>query len=243
VVRLGAKRVLAATWWAWALAAPLAAADSVAAVDAALSAFEQSPADIKGGNELRRLCRERAQVGRCIQALDGLAARLPNVPAVRYHAALAYVDDLAGRSLLKQGILSTHSIDHMTAVLSERPDDWLALYIRGLNNLYWPTWFRRARRAVADLERCVELSEALPAGQGPAYHVLAYVALGDAQVRAGNQAAGREAWARGARRFPGSTPLRSRLALADDQVAAFVNAQRDLDKPIDTDLAFLWVQP
>lgn len=215
-----------------------AAAAKALGFDEALAELERRPEELRAGNELRRLCREQGRVERCIEVFDELARRRPELNSVRYQAALAYVDALPGLSLLRQGSLSTHSIAHVTSVLQRSPDDWLALYIRGLNNLYWPSWFGRTRRALADLRRCVELSER--ADPAAAHHALSYAALGDAYVKSGDTARGLQTWARGLQRFPASPELRARAALSRDTAAAFVDSQRDLDRPIDTDLSFLW---
>ncbi len=226
------------------LAAPTAAParESATSLEAALSETERRADELQPGNELRRLCREQRRVEHCIDALEALTRRRPAVAALRYNVALAYVDALPGRSLLRQGSLSTHSIEHVSAVLAQTPDDWLALYIRGLNNLYWPSWFGRTKRALVDLERCVALSERA-SGAPVAHHALGYAALGDAQVKSGDVAKGQRTWARGLERHPASTELRERAALPAASAQAFVNAQRDLDRPIDTDLAFLWRRP
>ena len=181
-------------------------------------------------------------MGRCVDVFDELARRNPQSRAARYNAALAYIDDLPGRTILRQGWLSTRSIEHVSRVLEQEPADWLAVYIRGLNNLYWPRWFGRIERAIVDLQRSVELAEAKPSGEQHPYHALAYVALGDAQAKAGRVSEARGAWKRGAARHPGRADLARRLALADGMLASFVDAERDLQKPIDTDVSFLWAE-
>lgn len=196
-----------------------------------------APENLIAGSELRRQCREHEAVERCIEFFDALARRHPGVPAARYNASLAYVDNLPGLSLLSQARLSTNSMAHASAVLERAPDDWLALYIRGLNNLYWPLWYRRMDRAIADLERCTELSEALPAERRRPYMALAYLALGDAYARLERPNEARAVWSRGNEQVS-SEQLRSRLALAPEKVAAAVEAIRSRDVPIDTDVSF-----
>lgn len=232
---------------AWLIAASLipfagtGVARAAQTLESALADVERRPEELQPANELRRMCREQHRVERCVEALDALAKRRPELAAVRYQAALAYVDALPGLSLLRQGSLSTHSIDHVTAVLERSPDDWLALYIRGLNNLYWPSWFGRTRRAIADLRRCVDVSER--AGAPAPYHALGYAALGDGYVKSGDVPRGVQTWTQGLARFPGSAELQTRVALPAADAPAFVKTQRDLDKPIDTDISFLWRQP
>ncbi len=205
--------------------------------DATTQRVAAAPGDLIAGIELRRKCREQHAVERCIKFLDELARQHPNVRATRYNASLAYVDNLPGLSLMSQARLSTHSMAHASAVLERVPDDWLALYIRGLNNLYWPLWYRRTDRAVADLKRCTELSEALPTAQRRPYMALAYLALGDVYARLEQPSEARAVWSRGSERHA-SEQLRSRLALAPEQVAQAVEAIRSRDVPIDTDVSF-----
>lgn len=195
------------------------------------------PDNLLAGIELRRKCREQHAVERCIKFLDELVQQHPNVRATRYNASLAYVDNLPGLSLMSQARLSTHSMAHASAVLERAPDDWLALYIRGLNNLYWPLWYRRTDRAIADLKRCTEISEALSPAQRRPYMALAYLALGDVYARLDQPSEARAVWSRGSERHP-SEQLRSRLALAPERVADAVEAIRSRDVPIDTDVSF-----
>lgn len=196
-----------------------------------------APDNLIAGNELRRKCREQNAVERCIKFFDDLAREHPSVRATRYNASLAYVDNLPGLSLLSQARLSTNSMAHASAVLESAPDDWLALYIRGLNNLYWPLWYRRTDRAIADLQRCTELSDALPAERRRPYMALAYLALGDAYARLERPNDARAVWRRGDE-LVSSEQLRSRLALAPEKVAEAVEAVRSRDVPIDTDVSF-----
>lgn len=205
--------------------------------DATTQRVAAAPDNLLAGIELRRKCREQHAVERCIKFLDELARQHPNARATRYNASLAYVDNLPGLSLMSQARLSTHSMEHASAVLERVPDDWLALYIRGLNNLYWPLWYRRTDRAIADLKRCTELSEALQTEHRRPYMALAYLALGDVYARLDQPSEARAVWSRGSERHA-SEQLRSRLALAPEQVAQAVEAIRSRDVPIDTDVSF-----
>ena len=50
----------------------------------------------------------------------------------------------------------------------------------------------------------------------------------------------REAWRRGQKAFPTSPELKERLAIKDDaQLLKYVESQRSLEKPIETDLSFM----
>ena len=50
----------------------------------------------------------------------------------------------------------------------------------------------------------------------------------------------RAAWQAGLKIFPDSKELKDRLAIKDDtQLLKFVESQRSLERPIDTDLSFM----
>jgi tetratricopeptide (TPR) repeat protein len=231
------RRAVRALVLALLLQSAVAAGPDEAWFDAITQRVAAAPDNLIAGIELRRKCREQQAVERCIKFLDELVRQHPNVRATRYNASLAYVDNLPGLSLMSQARLSTHSMAHASAVLDRVPDDWLALYIRGLNNLYWPLWYRRTDRAIADLKRCTEISEALSPAQRRPYMALAYLALGDVYARLDQPGEARAVWSRGSERHP-SEQLRSRLALAPNQVAEAVEAIRSRDVPIDTDVSF-----
>lgn len=203
--------------------------------DTLLHQVEASPGDLLAGNALRKLCRDQKSVNHCIEVLDRAAAGHPAVDAIRINAALAYVDELPGHSLYIQARLSTHSIQHVSAILERDSGNWLALYIRGLNNLYWPLWYRRTDRAVADLKRCIQLSEELPPPQRKPYMVLAYVALGDTYARLSQVAEARAIWTQGASRYS-SHQLQDRLQTQPAALHERIESIRSREVPIDTDL-------
>ena len=216
------------------------AADSI---DVLVAQMQARPWDLELGNRARALCRASRETARCVDLINEVAASHPGVVEARYQAALAYVDELPGHSILKQGRLSSRSMDHVTSVLEARPDDWLALYIRGMNHLYWPLIFRHIDSAIADLRHCAAIIERLPAAERKGYHSRVYLALGDALAKKGEPAQARAAWRRAAELDPASAAAAARVRLRDTEQADFVAANRDLDKPIDTDLAFLWRMP
>lgn len=238
--RPGRRAALLLALAAAALPGLLRAEPAGGRIERMLTALQPKPGDVRLGNELRRECRRTGQMARCIELFDSLVERHPDVRSLRYNAALAYVDDLPGHSLIKQGSLSTRSIEHMDLLIASDPDDWLALYIRGLNNLYWPTWFRRTPKSIEDLSRCVAISERLPKRGVRPFHRLAYLALGDAQTMLGDVAAARATWRRGLEAHPGARDLAQRLAVAEAELPQFVAAARDIEKPVDSDLGFLW---
>jgi hypothetical protein len=75
---------------------------------------------------------------------------------------------------------------------------------------------------------------------GRPWYVKVHVALGDAYTQAGQHREAREAWQHGWKHFPGSQELKIRLSTrtTQDQLE-YVESQRSLDKPVETDLAYL----
>lgn len=196
---------------------------------------QSAPADALAGDALRSLCRQRKIVRRCIDFLDSIAEAHPTVDAIVFNAALAYVDELPNHSLLVQGRLSLHSIEHVSSVLVREPDNWIALYIRGLNNLYWPIWYRRSDRAIADLIRCTQLSRDLPPARRQPYMALSYLALGDTYARLDRLDEAQVVWKEGLSMYP-SKELRDRLGIARSQLHETIENIRSRDVPIDTSL-------
>jgi len=196
---------------------------------------QATPADAMAGDALRRVCREEKAVESCITLFEKLAEGHPTVQAVHFNAALAYVDELPNHSLYTQARLSTHSMQHVSAILATDPDNWLALYIRGLNNLYWPLWYRRTDRAIADLTHCIRVSEGLSAARRRPYMVLAYVALGDTYARLSRIDDARAAWKQGAKLYQ-SAQLQDRIRAEPQTLHEMIEKIRSRDVPIDTDL-------
>jgi len=200
--------------------------------------LEYNPDDLEAGNRLREICREQKIVLKCIDTFNELTDKHPNNKSLRYHAALAYVDEVPGHTLFKQGWYSTRSMNHMSEVLKNEPSDWGAFYIRGLNGIFWPNSFRRLPGAIRDLSKCIELSEQLPVGLKKPYHVFAYIALGDAHVKNGDIESALPVYKSGLEIQP-SERLKKRLSLKNEELTAFVLDANDRNKPVDTDITFL----
>jgi tetratricopeptide (TPR) repeat protein len=198
--------------------------------------LESAPQDTLAADELRKVCREQRIVRHCIDFLDQLVEKHPDIDALLFNAALAYVDELPNHTLLVQGRLSLHSIEHVSAILTREPDNWIALYIRGLNNLYWPIWYRRSGRAIDDLTHCTQLSRNLPPAKRQPYMALSYVALGDTYVRLDRIDEALAVWKEGLGLFP-SKELRDRIDTARPQLKDKIEGLRSRDVPIDTGLA------
>ena len=194
--------------------------------------------DIAVLNDMR--LRMKAE-GRAKEAEDRLADILERAdgPAVRLNLALAYVDQMADKSLIAQGRLSTRSQSVVSALFTDPNYAFAAAYIAGINNLYWPDWFGKAAQAETHLAYAVDIVKA--GGQcAGADHALVWLGLGDARALQGDAEAARATWAEGLRYFPYDEALVSRLGIAADAQRAEVRATRDANGAIDTDLAFLW---
>lgn len=200
--------------------------------------LEYNPDDLEAGNRLREICRKNDKVQDCIEALNELAKKHPTNKAIRYNAALAYIDIVPGHSLFKKGWYSSRSMDHMTDLLEYEPNDWSAYYIRGLNSIYWPKSFKRIPKAVADLKQAIAISESLPEGLRRPYHVLAYIALGDAYVKGGDLQLARETYRQGLA-LESSKVIKGRMAMTDAELESFVMEHRDTENHVDTDITFL----
>lgn len=200
-------------------------------------------ADLQGQNALRLglKAQDRAPVAEAF--FSALAQRDPT-DAVLLNLSLSYVDQMTGKSLLRQGDLSSRSQRAVARILARDADRWVAWYIRGINNLYWPDWFRKAPLAQESLARAVAIGEGRPPleqGQNDMY-ALGYLALGDAYALLDRPVEARDAWSRGQLAYPYVGVLGERLAIPDGDLHRAVRAVRDADRPIDTDLAFLWSQ-
>ncbi len=197
-----------------------------------------NPDDLETGDELRNHCRSENISTECIEKLNELTEQYPKNKFLRYQAALAYVDEIPGHSLFRQGLLSSRAMGHMTEVIDWEPNDWSAYYIRGLNGLYWPTLFRKLPRAIKDFQFCISLSNKLPKGLLKPYHIFAYIALGDAYVKDGDVIKGREVYRKGLGFFK-SNELRNRIKMNPDELVKFVTELRHTDQRVDTEISFL----
>ena len=71
-------------------------------------------------------------------------------------------------------------------------------------------------------------------------YLRSHVCLGDACAKNRQMDKGRAAWQAGLKIFPDSKELKDRLAIKDDtQLLKFVESQRSLEHPIDSDLSFM----
>ena len=91
--------------------------------------------------------------------------------------------------------------------------------------------------AASDFRHCLELQES---ETQRSYHVRPHILLGDALAKNKDYDGAREVWRRGFAAFPDSSELAERVALgADRELEDFVEENRSLEIPIDTDFSFL----
>ncbi|MCB2262221.1 MAG: hypothetical protein LGR52_04680 [Candidatus Thiosymbion ectosymbiont of Robbea hypermnestra] len=201
----------------------------------------RSMTDLRSLNALRLRLKADDKGATARTFFAALAEREPS-DAVLLNLSLTYVDQMAGKNLLRQGYLSTRSQRTVERIIERDADHWVAWYIRGLNNLYWPDWFRKAPLAREYLTEAVAIHQRLsPSEQGENdRYALGYLALGDAYALLDEPAEARRAWTDGLRFYPYVTALRERSGVADGELHAAVRDLRDANKPIDTDLAFMW---
>jgi len=201
----------------------------------------ESVSDLKALNTLRLRLKAEGKEAVAQAFFAALAARKPT-DEVLLNLSLSHVDQMMGKNLLQQGNLSSRSQDAVEPIIKRNPKHWVAWYIRGLNNLYWPDWFRKAATAQEYLAKAVALHEQL----GPVEqdeddkYALGYLALGDAYALLDQPAQAKQTWQKGMGFYPYVAVLRERLAIADAELHAKVRALRDADKPVDTDLSFMW---
>jgi tetratricopeptide (TPR) repeat protein len=229
--------------------APVLTANKETAVEPSaeeLAAFEERLLRGEGGYALASAYRRRcARAGLYDRAIEHFteATEGPEPPtAARIQLASAYVDKIPScgglAAVVCKGSLAKKALDQLDAVLAEDPDSWIALYSRGINHLHWPRALRHSDDAAADLERCVQLQHTRYASRRDEIFLRVHVALGDAYVKAGDYGPARRAWRRGLEEFAEAPELTARLALDDDELLPYVERQRSLEQPIDTDLGF-----
>jgi len=214
--------------------------------DEALREFERAiegdRANPRYGNQYRRACVLAWEYQRCIDFLEKESDAHPEVAALHLNLALAYVDMMPtpGLGIVGQGLLSNRSIHQLDLVLESDPGSWAAMFGRAMNHLHWPRMLLHAPSAIADFKSCLGLQASVPRSGMRPHHLLPYLGLGDAYVKNSQIAEARQTWQGALKLFPSDPRLVRRLALDDDGLRKFVEEERGLAKPIDTDLSFLW---
>ena len=206
------------------------------------TALRQSFGAYKLASHYRSRCAAYDQHDRAVKFFQGILATTPGHQRARLELACAFVDKIPTcggmAAIVSKGTLARKSLDQLDAYLATDPNSWIGHYTRGMNHLHWPRALQHSGDAAKDFARCVDMQER--AGSPKLFHLRSYLGFGDAYVKNRQLEKGRQAWRQGLKAFPNSSDLKERLAIKDDkQLIKFVETQRSLDHPIDSDLSFL----
>jgi tetratricopeptide (TPR) repeat protein len=206
--------------------------------------LSKSLSGYKLASSYRSRCAAYMQHDRAIKFFQRFLAAEPGNQRARLELGCAFVDKIPTcggmAAIVSKGTLARKSLDQFDAYLAAEPVSWVGHYVRGFNHLHWPRALRHSADAAQDLQRCVELQQRTGKSGFKPYYLLPYVALGDAYTKDKQMDKARQAWQQGLKVFPEAKALKDRLAIMDDtQLLKYVEGQRSLDRPIDTDLSFL----
>lgn len=209
-------------------------------VEQQLTAFEAQlagdPENLRAGAEYRQHAIAIGAYDRAIKFLEKLTRR-PDAGAHAYmNLALAYVDKVPEVGAIRQAYIGRDAIGALTRSL-DRQKDFVALYIRGLINLYYDTFvFKRTDKGVVDLEEARRMT----LSRGEPWIARIYVALGDGYWRMKQPDRARDTWRDGLRRFPNTPGLADRLSAGDTQVRGIIAHALDPNVRVDTSLRELF---
>ncbi len=210
--------------------------------DEALGNLEQAirsdPSNLRYGNDYRMAAIRFAEYDRSIKFFEELVAQDPNRVELWVNLGFAYIDKMPSVGMVRQGLLSNRSIAAFNKAIEKDANSWIAFYGRGMNHLHWPKLFGRAKYAVEDFKKCLEIQAADKTTRG--YHVLAYIALGDSYARNDQVSEAVKTWKQGLGKFPNDGELQARLSQSEETIKDFVEKARDMSKRIDTNLQGLW---
>jgi tetratricopeptide (TPR) repeat protein len=207
--------------------------------------FDDKKNDLPFLNELRLQLKAKGEVEKSVELFKKLYLKDKNNKKLAYNAALVYIDNLTGRGLVAQGYNASRSLDILSDLLEDNPEDWIARYIRGMNYLHWPKWFRKTKLARDDFLICIEQSKRPDFkiknfNPGERVFHLAYIGLSDTYVVLGLFDEAQKILHQAHKRFGALPTIEQRLKLNEQQLTDFVKNLRDLDYPIDTSLEFIW---
>jgi len=207
--------------------------------------FNEKKNDLPFLNQLRLQLKAKGGIEKSVEIFKKLYYKDKNNKKLAYNAALVYIDNLTGRGLVAQGYNASRSLDILGDLLEANPEDWIARYIRGMNYLHWPKWFRKTKLAKDDFLICIEQSkrhdfQIKDFNPGELVFHLAYIGLSDTYVVLGLFDEAQKILHQAHDRFGALPAIKQRLKLNEQQLTDFVKNMRDLDYPIDTSLEFLW---
>ncbi len=228
----------------------LAAKDWDKALDLMETALTADPDNIRYGSEYRRAAILRAQAthgkegkgedfDRPIKFFERLVAANPTAANAYLNYGLAYVDKIPVVDALTRVGVANAALAQLSKSLELRPS-YVGYYSRGINYLFWPRFFDRAKLGVADLETAVKLQKA---GPKKPYYVHAWVALGDGYWKMDQLEKARSTWSEGLKEYPDTPALEERLSKQGGDLKALIQNELDFKKRVDTDLKNLWLYP
>lgn len=216
----------------------LEAGDISTALDHFEAALQADPGDLRYGSDYRQAIIRIESYDRCLAFFEKLTGSHPQVANAFLNYGFAYVDKIPAAGAITRVLLANTALQQFTKAL-EIETSWLGLYTRGNTYLYWPKVFNRAALGVADLEAAYEVQKS--EHRSRLAHALVFVALGDGYWKTDQIGRARETWEQGLAPFPESEYLKQRLSLEGEELAAYLNAELDPNKRVDTDLSLLWV--
>jgi tetratricopeptide (TPR) repeat protein len=218
----------------------MAAALAPAAETPDLSRFETAllaePNNIRTGNEYRKAVIATKEYERALKFFEKLVADNPKAGNAYLNYGFVYVDKIPVAGSITQVILANTALAQFSKSIELEPS-WIGYYTRGNSYLYWPKIFNRAHLGVADLEQAMKLQKA---DKLKSYHVRAYISLGDGYWKMDDLAKAKATWQEGAKLFPNSAPLKTRLSKEGDDLKAYIDDVLDPNKRVDTDLHEIW---
>jgi tetratricopeptide (TPR) repeat protein len=203
------------------------------------AALRADPNNLRHGNAYRLAVTKINQAptyDRCMAFFKQLVADHPKAANAWLNLGYAYVDKIPVEGAITQVLLANTALGYFSAALDVE-ESWLGRYTRGNSYLYWPAIFGRARSAIADLERAIELSRQT---DKRGYHARAYVGLGQAYWRLNDLGKARQVWQEAVQLFPDDKELPGLLERDDEALHAFLTAHFQPGKRVDTNVSATW---
>jgi tetratricopeptide (TPR) repeat protein len=129
--------------------------------------------------------------------------------------------------------LGRDAMSALTKAIEQQPSV-LPYYMRGVINLYYNSFiFHRIPRGIADLQRALTL---VAPETAPALVARVYLSLGDGYWRLDDREKARDAWTRGAGRYPSEPGFKARMAPDERETDAAVTRALYAGTRVDTSL-------
>lgn len=195
------------------------------------------PESLRYGSDYRQAVIHSKDFDRALKFFEQMLTQHPKSANLHLNYGFAYVDKIPIVGSITQVILANNALTEFGKAVELQPS-WIAYYTRGTSYLFWPKIFKRAPMGVADLQRAMEIQKS---DQRRAYHVKAYIALGDGYWKSDDLAKAQATWEEGVKAFPDSTLLKQRLSLKGDDLKNLIEKQFDPGTRVNTDLREIWM--